>query len=542
MSKLISGVADWIGGRGHAPKDAPHAPEPARDAAEEPQRQPAEHQPDLELIDLDAPPDAALRAKIEPLAGALGWDHGAYLSANPDLARMDSEGGAVKLFAHFLQNGVPERRRFSEAVKYATEYTFEHSLLAGEYLLCIGWSETPLRQPRVVMTREDGTFAVPAAHIGLYRDDVAKHLGRRPREKACGFLMVAKAPAAAANKEIRLLVRDGGQLLVARLTPAAVQLDEWLRTAFRLVEERMTYEEMVRAFGEHYAFLELLREAMAPVYAEAPGEFSYPGPAQGSVELSVCAVLLGKAILLKPFMASLLRQRPANARWEVLLLANAGLDLDNIKAAAEWCSEVYGIDVTVFAARNNLGFGGGMNLLAARARGRVTMMTNIDVRFTRLELAQLEEDALGGNAILAAYQFNPSGSLQHEGLTHDRRKVLVNGKPLELLDTRLLGRNTYPERLERKEVEYFGAACVLGATAALQALGPFSTAYFYAYHEDCDFARRARAAGMSCLLSPALQIVHYESSGASSIAMPLRALNAANLVTFMRASAAGPSA
>jgi hypothetical protein len=47
---------------------------------------------------------------------------------------------------------------------------------------------------------------------------------------------------------------------------------------------------------------------------------------------------------------------------------------------------------------------------------------------------------------------------------------------------------------------------------------------------------------MRCLLSPALQIVHYESSGASSIAMPLRALNAANLVTFMRASAAGPSA
>jgi GT2 family glycosyltransferase len=73
----------------------------------------------------------------------------------------------------------------------------------------------------------------------------------------------------------------------------------------------------------------------------------------------------------------------------------------------------------------------------------------------------------------------------------------------------------------------------MAPTAILRRLGPFSPRYFYAYHEDCDLARRARAEGIVSVVSPQLQIVHYESSG-TSVPMPLLALNAANLVSFMR--------
>jgi len=496
---------------------------------------------DIVMADLADIITSRNRKNIEILKANLGWDDRVYRSTKSELSSVSAQSPETKQLAHFLEKGIQERRQFSRNVSFAKQYFFDPSIYSGAYLLIPGWSEIPLSDPKVIVQGTANSFGIlPAKHLNFWRDDVAKHLGVSLRRARHGFLLLLQLPPEFAGGKLNLIIRDGKQMLVGSISPRRVELEELLQYTFHLLQSGLSYEEMVRTFDEHYEYLEFLRRPLRRIFTKAPAEFWYENAdAAMSVDLTVCAVLLGSSVLLKPFVASLMEHRPANACWELLLLANSGLEVDNLKLAAEWCSTVYGIDVTVFCHENNLGFGGGMNFLVSRARGRITMMSNVDLRFSRFDASEISRETVGCNAIVAAYQFNPWGSLQHEGLVHDRRSVLVNGKVIELVDTRLLGRNTYPATLVRKEVDYFGAACLVGDTEKLRALGPFSTDYFYAYHEDCDLARRARADGLTCALSPALQVVHYESSAASAAAaMPLRGINAANLVTFMRTDAA----
>lgn len=491
---------------------------------------------DIVVVDLDEPLTNVSRNKFLQLVDALNWDADVYLAANPDIGVIDKQGGDLKLLAHFLRNGINERRRFSDTVAIATAFVFEQSIRHGNHVLLVGWSGEPMEAPNAILECEDGTFAIlPCAQINVWREDVAKHLGLPPKQSKHGFVILLKVPGNAPEKALRLIVRDGDQLLLGAVSPRHMEIDDFMRTAFSVVQDRLTYEEMVQAFQEHYDYIRLLREPMENAFGEGPTEFRYGGEAHARpVSLSVCVVLLGKGALLKPFFSNLMMHRPPEERWEILLLANSNLDLNSVRTAAEWASAVYGIEVTVFASANNLGFGGGMNFLTSKASGQVAILSNVDLRFSHFDVKGIFEEIAGRNVILAAYQLNPSGSLQHEGLAHERRTTLVDGKVLEFFATRLIGRNTVPQALQRKQVEYFGAACLAADTGTLRKLGPFSPDYFYAYHEDCDLARRAHRKGVSCVLSPVLQVVHYESSGSGGTPMPLRAINAANLVTFMQ--------
>lgn len=478
--------------------------------------------------------DYLTNEKIAPIKASLGWDGETYIQLNPDLSRVSGLEREPYRLAHFLNHGVNERRLFSKNVDYAQKYFFDSASYCDEFVIIEGWSEIPLSHPCAVVKASDKLFcAVSVSHISYWRDDVAIHLDVPVKETLHGFVLLFRLADAEFGGQIQIMLRDGERLLVGSLVPKKLPLEAFIQSTFNLLQARLTYDELVYIFSKHYDFLSSLRSPMRLLGSDEPMHFGYGGACDSDIDLSVCAVLLGGAELLKPFLVSLMAATSEKVTSEILLLVNGGFDIDDIRSAAEWCRAAYGTAVSVFSSKHNIGFGGGMNFLTTKAKGRLVMLSNTDLRFENLDFSEIERETNAGQAILAAYQLNPWGSIQHAGLVHDRVESCVNGQQLEILQTRLLGRNTLQPVIVRKEVDYFGAACLVAEANTLRSLGPFSLDYFYAYHEDCDLARRARARGIKCVLSPALQVTHFESSGAKAVNLPLRAINAANLVTFM---------
>jgi hypothetical protein len=509
-----------------------------------PGARPGRHQPAVEawsasfteIDDLALPENEAMRTG---LSMALRWDGPVYLSENTDLGRL-RDAGKGKLLAHFLKHGVSEGRKFSRTARFSQRHAIDQATMSGAHMMVFGWSERPLENdilPLIVLNCEATSVClVQAAVLTYWRNDVSQAVGSTPRSERHAFLLLAPAPAGIAKK-MQLVLRNGDELIGGSVAIKAVPVDEFALTPLRLLEAQLSYEELVLVFREHHVFVEEVARVRLHALGYPPVEVYFGHTVGGKVELSVCAVLLGKSELLKPFMVSLLKMRPADSGWELLLLANAGIELENVRAAAQWCHSTFGIDVRVLSTQDNWGFGLGLNALVSAARGAVCMLTNIDLTFRALDLPVLARELRVKKTLVAAYQYNPSGSLQHRGVSHEPCSAMVNGARIDYVQTRLIGRNTVSTPPRRTEVDYFGAACFVGATETLRELGPFDGNYMYAYHEDCDLALRARKNGCKCILSPALQVVHYESSGSLARHMPLRAINAANLVTFMNVAA-----
>jgi len=171
-------------------------------------------------------------------------------------------------------------------------------------------------------------------------------------------------------------------------------------------------------------------------------------------------------------------------------------------------ADVEGANVVI--SEENLGFGGGSNLGAEKARGRFLCFLNPDamVEDGWLEplLEILERDATAGAVV--PMLLNPDGTIQEAGSVIDSV-----GWPLAF------GRNESPETLAhrfRREVDYGSAACVLVRPDEFAEVGGFDPAYGIGYFEDVDLSFKLKERGLKTIYEPRSRVVHeLHGSGTS---------------------------
>ncbi len=173
--------------------------------------------------------------------------------------------------------------------------------------------------------------------------------------------------------------------------------------------------------------------------------------------------------------------------------------------AAERGAEVVALD-------GNRGFGAGCNLGIERVTEPVTAFVNPDIELLDDGLSRLARAAAAGGTLLAPRLLNPDGSIQDSA--HP-----LPGRPDALLPA-LLPRRLLPTRYEpwrsgsARTVGWAVAACILGRTDELRALGPFDSDAFL-FYEDMELCLRARRAGMPTILRPDVAVRHVGGASTS---------------------------
>jgi N-acetylglucosaminyl-diphospho-decaprenol L-rhamnosyltransferase len=172
--------------------------------------------------------------------------------------------------------------------------------------------------------------------------------------------------------------------------------------------------------------------------------------------------------------------------------------------AAEHGAELIALD-------GNLGFGAGCNAGIERVTETVTAFVNPDVELLDDGLSRLASDAVAGGALLAPRLLNPDGSIQDSAHPLPGR---IDALVPALVPRRLLPVRYVPWRSDSpRRVGWAVAACIVGRTDELRALGPFDADAFL-FYEDLELCLRARRAGMATILRPDVIVRHL--GGAST--------------------------
>jgi N-acetylglucosaminyl-diphospho-decaprenol L-rhamnosyltransferase len=188
-----------------------------------------------------------------------------------------------------------------------------------------------------------------------------------------------------------------------------------------------------------------------------------------------------------------------------VIVVDSGSSDRGPQLAAERGAEVIGLD-------GNPGFGAGSNAGLERVTEPVTALVNPDVELLDDGLSRLALDASSGGALLAPRLLNADGSVQDSAHPLPGR--------VETLIPALLPRRLLPTRFEpwrsdsAREVGWAVAACILGRTDELRALGPFDPDAFL-FYEDMELCLRARRAGIRTLLRPDVAVRHLGGASTS---------------------------
>jgi N-acetylglucosaminyl-diphospho-decaprenol L-rhamnosyltransferase len=201
----------------------------------------------------------------------------------------------------------------------------------------------------------------------------------------------------------------------------------------------------------------------------------------------------------EPELAGLLESvgRLADPRPRVIVVDSGSSD-GGATLAAERGAEVVTLD-------GNLGFGAGCNAGIERVTEPVTALVNPDVELLDDGLARLASDALAGQALLAPRLINADGTVQDGAHPLPGRP---GGLVAALLPRRLLPTRFAPWRSERpRRVGWAVAACLVGRTDELRALGPFDPDAFL-FYEDMELCLKARRAGIATIYRPDVTVRH----------------------------------
>jgi len=157
--------------------------------------------------------------------------------------------------------------------------------------------------------------------------------------------------------------------------------------------------------------------------------------------------------------------------------------------------------VSVLSPGRNLGFGGGCELGALFASGRVLAFVNPDLVVSPGWILPLLETLESGASIVAPVMLNSDGSIQEAG-----RVVHADGSTSAC-------RN--PDELATGETtpDYASAACWLIRRDEHERLGGFDPAFHPAYYEDVEFAIRASALGGGLAVATDVTVVHHQGMG-----------------------------
>jgi GT2 family glycosyltransferase len=161
--------------------------------------------------------------------------------------------------------------------------------------------------------------------------------------------------------------------------------------------------------------------------------------------------------------------------------------------------------VRTFVAPENLGFGGGHNLLAGKTEAPYLLILNPDVELTAPDTIARLLDLVAGDprvSIAGPKLLMADGSPQpyDHGRLHGARAAVA-----------LRGGHSYWRATDvRQEVAWVSGAVMLVEHAAFQAVDGFDEKLFL-YKEDEDLCLRLREAGGAIIYEPAVAVRHHGS-------------------------------
>jgi GT2 family glycosyltransferase len=182
---------------------------------------------------------------------------------------------------------------------------------------------------------------------------------------------------------------------------------------------------------------------------------------------------------------------------------------------------------TIVLSDENLGFGGGSNRGAERARGRFLCFLNSDalVEPGWLDplLQLLEEDPTAGAAV--PMLLNPDGTIQEAGSVID-----------SVGWSHALGAGESPQAFAhrfRREIDYGSAACLLIERETFWAVEGFDPVYGVGYFEDVDLSFKLKERGLRTMYEPRSKVVH-ERHGSGTSVQARRRMEANRAVFYRR--------
>ena len=172
---------------------------------------------------------------------------------------------------------------------------------------------------------------------------------------------------------------------------------------------------------------------------------------------------------------------------------------------------------SVISLKDNMGFAAANNFAADQTTSEYLAFLNPDLELTEGWLNPLI-DALSDPAvaIAAPVLLNNDGFIEEAG-----QVVFSDGGTLGMGGSHWPGgRESYPEVMFDRDVDYASAACWVMRRSTFNELGGFSTDYYPAYFEDTDFAQRAQQAGyVTRLVSSRPVVHHHEGASPDRLAM-----------------------
>ena len=220
-----------------------------------------------------------------------------------------------------------------------------------------------------------------------------------------------------------------------------------------------------------------------------------------TADYTIVTVIHDSESELPPLLDSVARLPEPRPR---IIVVDSGSSDGGAALAAERGAEVISLD-------GNRGFGAGCNAGIERVTETVTAFVNPDVELFDDGLSRLASDAAAGGALLAPRLLNPNGSVQDSAHPLPGR---IDALIPALFPRRLLPVRYEPWRSDSpRPVGWAVAACIVGRTDELRALGPFDADAFL-FYEDLELCLRARRAGMATILRPDVAVRHL--GGAST--------------------------
>lgn len=200
--------------------------------------------------------------------------------------------------------------------------------------------------------------------------------------------------------------------------------------------------------------------------------------------------------------------------------------------------------VTLIAPAGNLGFGGGVNLGAARAGTELLLVCNPDVELEpgALDALRARLDSSNRAAAVGPALIDEAGRIVQSARSFPSVRSSWQQAFLGLL--RPSGRRSREyrtanwSRADDGNVDWVTGACVLVRTDAFRQIGGFDDRYFL-YVEEVDFCWRLHAAGWEVLYEPRARVAH--SGAVSTSAHPYRAIvtHHRSLWLFIRRTTSG---
>lgn len=234
------------------------------------------------------------------------------------------------------------------------------------------------------------------------------------------------------------------------------------------------------------------------------------GPALPTPKVTVIVPLYGRLDFVEHQLIEFSRDPWLLAHVQLIYVLDDENLLESLTQQAEQWFKLYGVPFEWVFGGVNRGYSGANNLGASRAKGAFLVFLNSDAIprepgwLAPLCLALEDDPKLG---IVGARLLYPDGSLQHAGMTFERREawgVWINHHPL-------LG---CPPALDPAKgitrVPAVTGACMALKRETFEAAGGWDTGYLVGDFEDSDLCFKVRQLGLDIGYLPTVELTHLE--------------------------------